>query len=205
MFYGPSIGESLRMGDVVRGFILGAAHQEFPKIEPHNFRVNLRSPQFSVILTPCCSIGDKTLALAPLVQINCKWLENPYFRDDLTNINREMNPEQSIPLEVWNHLSEDEKQRRLNNGKAFALVEWYIYPPHDVLGSYKVKRENSDIEIGYYAVDFRSIYKVECTAVVNTKQAPITAKVLELSISARAELRNKLSDYFGRIPDEDKI
>jgi hypothetical protein len=193
------------MGDIVRGFILGAARQQEPKTSPHDYQVSLRSPAFSVILTPCCSIGEKTLTLAPLVYINIKWLENPYFEADLTNINREMNPEQTVSPKVWQQLSNEEKARRLEGERAYALFEWFVFPPHQTLGVYRVKRAGAEIETGHFAIDFRSAHRVECDAVVNTKQVPIAAKVLELDVQGRTELRNKLSGYFGRVPQEDEV
>jgi hypothetical protein len=205
MFYCPDISNALRMGDIVSGFILGAARQQEPKVGSQDYHVNLRSPSFSVILTPCCSIGDKTLSLAPLVAINPKWMDNPYFSTDLTNINREMNPEQAVSPAVWQNLLENEKYRRLEEGCAFALVEWFVFPPHEKLGTYRVKRGGAEIEAGHYAIDFRLAHRVECDAVVNTKQVPITAKILELDVPARTELRNKLSGYFGRVPMEDAL
>jgi len=54
-------------------------------------------------------------------------------------------------------------------------------------------------------LDFRRIYRVECEKVANPKQAPLETKILELSVVTRGELRDKLADYFGRIPDEDRI
>lgn len=205
MFYSRDISNALRMGDIVRGFILGAARQQEPKIGPHDYQVSLRSPPFSVILTPCCSIGEKTLTLAPLVAINPKWLDNLYFARDLTNINREMNPEQSVSEAIWERLGKEERRRRLDAGRAYALYEWFVFPPHQTLGTYKVKHGGADNETGYYAIDFRCAHRIECDAVVNTKQVPITAKVLELDVEGRTELRNKLSAYFGRVPQEDAV
>lgn len=205
MFYSQNISNALRMGDIVQGFILGAAHQQEPKTSPHDYQVSLRSPLFSVILTPCCSIGERTLTLAPLVVINPKWLDNTYFAADLTNINREMNPEQTVSPEVWQKLPEVERTRRLEESRAYALVEWFVFPPHPALGTYKVKRGGAEIEVDHFAIDFRSAHRVECEAVVNTKQVPIAAKVLELGVEGRTELRNKLSGYFGRVPQEDAV
>ena len=204
-YYSDSNSGALRMGDIVRGFVLGAAKQTKPNPSPHDYLVSLRNPDFSVILTPCCSIGHNTLSLAPLLQIIPKWLENPYFTEDLTNINREMQPEQAVSPQVWKTLGDQERQRKLRSGKAYALVEWFVFPPHQVIGQYKSKSRKGEIEMGHYAVDFRLIFRVECEAVANTKQVPIDAKVLELSIEARNELRFKLSSYFGRVPDEDTI
>jgi len=199
VFYSPDIGSTFRMGDIVRGFVLGTACQSEPSVGVCDYQVNLRSPNFAVILTPCCSMGDKTLTLAPLVRINPKWRENPYFSSDLTNINREMLPEQTMSPATWQKLGDNERKRRLERGRGYALVEWFIFPPHPTLGTYTLK----DTTFGYFAIDFRSAHRVECEAVVSTKQVPITAKVLELEIGMRNELRNKVSFYYGRVPQED--
>ena len=204
-YYSDANSGVFRMGDIVRGFVLGAARQKKPDQNPRDYQVSLCNPDFSVILTPCCSIGDKTLALAPLLHVNPTWLENPYFKKDLTNINREMQPEQAVSQKVWERLGDQERKQRLQSGKANAFLEWFVYPPHQVIGKYKLKSQKEEIEMGYYAVDFRLTFRVECEAVANTKQVPIDAKVLELSIEARNELRLKLSSYFGRVPNEDVI
>lgn len=204
-YYNNATSGVFRMGDIVRGFVLGAAKQKKPNPNPRDYQVSLCNPDFSVILTPCCSIGYKTLALAPLLQIQPSWLENPFFEKDLTNINREMKPEEAVSQKIWERLGDQERQQRLQSGKANALLEWFVYPPHQLIGKYRLKSQKGEIEVGHYAVDFRWTFRVECEAVANKKQVPIEAKVLELSVEARNELRIKLSAYFGKVPDEDRI
>lgn len=116
-----------------------------------------------------------------------------------------MKPEQTVSPEVWQKLPEEEQARRLEEDRAYALVEWFVFPPHASLGTYKVKRAGAEIDADHFAIDFRSAHRVECDAVVNTKQVPIAAKVLELGVQGRTELRSKLSGYFGRVPQEDAV
>lgn len=73
---------------------------------------------------------------------------------------------------------------RLATGPAFALWEWFVYPPHARLGKYVAKVGNHDRDIEDVAVDFRMIHRVECEAVVNSTRVPVEAKVLELTVPA---------------------
>ena len=61
----------------------------------------------------------------------------------------------------------------------------------------------ADIVTKFYMIDFRNTYKLDCEKIVSPKDAPLEAKVLELSIEARADLRNKIAFYYGRTPQED--
>lgn len=205
-FYTGRPCNSLRLGDIVKGFVLGAARITKPDTSLSDYQVSIRNPTYCVVLTPCCSVGAKTLALAPLNEILPSWLDNAYFAEDFTNINREMDPEQSVPAQIWRTMPEAEQKRRLQRGKAFALGEYFVYAPHDLLGDYSLRlKGGSSKEISFRAVDFRMIYRVECDSVVNIKQVPLEAKVLELTIETRSQLRIKLAKYFARIPDEDSI
>lgn len=203
MYYAESMSPGFRMGDIVRGFVLSAAKQSRPVTSLHDYQVNVRNPAFAVILTPCCSIKEGTVALAPLAEISTQWLKNPYFEKDLTNINRPMNAEQALPPGKWDELTESEREKRLQSGSAYALHHWFVFPPHPMLPSYPLRVRGSDVSVSHYCTDFRAIHRVECQAVGDPKTHPVDVKVLELTPAARGELRVKLAHYFGRVPDED--
>lgn len=189
------------------GSLLSSTNMSWPvkpgKPQDVDYEIKVKCPRFSVILSPCCSIGDKTLALTPLLNINPKWLENPYLRQDLTNINRPMTPRQAVSPDRWNRLPEEERQRRLDHRSETSLahVEHFVYGPHPLLPRYPVKETSYE----HYCIDFRRIYRVDCPQVANPKQSPLHAKILQLSIETRSELRFKLSAYFARVPVEDQF
>ncbi len=204
-FYTEKLGETYRLGDLLTGYVLASPHVESPPLGGDaEYGVQLSHPVFVAVMTPCCSVGNQTIALAPLLKLNAKYFDNPYFVEDMTNINRPMTLEQAVPRSVWDQLGDLEKQRRLSQKKPhmFSLLEVFVYAPHQLLSRYRVS-ESRDITDGYYQIDFRSIYKVDCKQIVNRKQVPLAAKRLELTVEARSELRRKLANYFGRIPDED--
>jgi hypothetical protein len=209
MFYESHSDKALRFGDVVSGLVLSAACVDNPNTEfKKDYHIEVYHPKFAVILSPCCSIGDKTLALTPLLPVLPQWFKNPYFREDLTRINRPMKPEQSVSPEDWEKMSPEEKQRRFDMSKpeSFALVEYFIYDKHEILPSYPVQSERMVIntESGCYMIDFRKIFRLVCKQITSATSAPLEIKLLQLSIPARSDLREKLSWYFARKAPEDQ-
>ena len=82
----------------------------------------------------------------------------------------------------------------------------------------KLKIEGNKFEefrSGYYYIDFRYIAKVKCACIAHEEEKKpnyeallvkmLSTKILELSIEARSDLRNKLAFYFLRVPEEDLI
>ncbi|HPA98186.1 MAG TPA: hypothetical protein PLQ24_06200, partial [Methanothrix sp.] len=67
----------------------------------------------------------------------------------------------------------------------------------------------------YYFIDFTNITRVNCACIAHEKENKpnyrdllmkmLSSKILELSIEARSDLRNKLAYYYLRIPDLDKM
>jgi len=206
MFYESEPQAVLRFGDVVRGYVLSAPQIDSPGTSPPvRYRVEVHSPMFAVIMSPCCSIGEHTLAISPLDEVPPQFFRNPYFANDLTNINRPMSAEKAVWPDKWATFSSEEKQERMAEGDAYALVEHFVYAPHDLLPTYPVKGPGGPRETGYYTVDFRRICRIECNKIVKPDQAPLETKVLQISIETRGELRDKLAWYFGRTPKEDML
>jgi hypothetical protein len=143
--------------------------------------------------------------LSPLKPILRKWLGNPYFVEDLTRINRPMTAQQTLSPEEWARLSEPEKQERLDFSKpAFALVEYFVYEQHPLLLAYDHNWKRESRRIGHYMIDFRKLHKVDCPKIKSATECPMDAKVLQLSIDTRTQLRDKIAYYFGRTPEEDQ-
>jgi hypothetical protein len=207
MFYETPPSNALRFGDIVSGFALTAPDLKTPTpgSHPEDYRVTITYPRYSVVLSPCCSIGASTLLLSPLIQVMRGWLANPYFVEDFTRINRPMTQQQVLSPEKRAELSEAEKQKRLDFTKpAYALVDYFVYEQHPLLPVYEYTWRNEPRKLGHYMIDFRKIHKVECPEIKSATNCPLHAKVLQLSIDSRAELRLKFTDYFGRIPREDQ-
>lgn len=97
MFYAKNPDSAFRFGDIIQGFALSSSCINEPSRDFSEFDIKIINPKYSVILTPCCSIRNKKIALTPLLQIIPSFFDNPYFCQDLTNINREMKPELAIP------------------------------------------------------------------------------------------------------------
>jgi hypothetical protein len=205
MFYAGDPDQALRLGDVVEGFILGAANVDRPRPGPMSYQISVTRPERAAVLTPCCSVGEKTLCLAPLVRIRSSFFTNPYLAEDLTRINRPMLLQQSVPPAVWDSWPPDEQSKRLADwpGMRLAFTELFTYQPHDLLAPYELG--TGGCLTGYYMIDFRQMHRVESKSVVNTRDVPLHARLLQLSVEVRSELRDKLSYYFGRIPVEDQI
>lgn len=205
MFYAARPDEALRLGDVVRGFVLGAAEFDQPDPSPMDYRINVRRPAYAVVLTPCCSIGEKMLSVAPLLAVHASFFRNPYLAEDLTRANRPMTAQEAVPPEEWKRLGERERQRRLarNGGRSLQFLRWFVYAEHALLPRHEVKVGKEALTVGSYMVDFRQMHRIESRSIANPKQSPLHAKVLQLSVQTRAELREKLAHYFGRPAPED--
>ena len=127
----PSAG--LRFGDIVRGFVSAtpALKQPFSSVDASSFDLHVTRPDFMAVLSPCCSIADKLLLLAPLIGVRPKFFENPYFAEHLTRINHKIDPEQSLPPVAWNSLSDIERATRHAKGKSYAFLELFVYEQHE--------------------------------------------------------------------------
>jgi len=206
-FYQDQHDDALRFGDVVRGFPLSAAHVERPAVTEtlREYRIDVSQPEFGVIMTPCCSIKGQTLLLTPLLTIYPSFYKNPYLEEDLLRLNRPMTPQQSVSPQEWQKMKAEDRERRFDMSKptSFAFGDLFVYAPHDLLPRY-VDPKKGGPEMGYYMVDFRRTCRVECAAVTR-QQSPVEAKVLQLSIDARGALRDKVADFFGRVPREDEV
>ena len=207
MFYSAQMDNALRFGDVLKGYIIANSNIKEPALtaSTKDYHIDVRVPLFCVALSPCCSIGYKTIALSPLLEVRNTLFKNPYFVDDLRRINREMEPEQAVPPQVWERLDSQEKQRRLEEGYGYAFLELFIFEPNELFPKYTVHLKEGNVETNFYMIDFRNIYKVDCEKIISAKDAPIASKCLQLTIDGRSELRDKISYYYARVPEEDKI
>jgi len=198
--------DRLRLGDVIRGFAFASPQIEKPSPTPlTRYSIDLDYPDFQVVLTPCCSVGNGVLSLCPLIHINPRMLIVPHAVDDLSRLNRRMTFDQAVPAEQQKAL---EKEGVLARRRAdwslegdYAWKEWFIYAPNTILPSYSPVHGSADTS--YHAVDFRQVHHVACRQVSSPESVPTGIKFLELSIASRNDLRGKIVNYYGRVPVED--
>lgn len=210
MFYDSNPQSILRFGDVVRGFLLTHSHGYSPSSakKPDAYQIEVAHPELVVILTPCCTIAEhrgNMLVVTPLRKIRPDlYFDNSYLREDFTCINCELTIQEAIGPEKWQKLSDEEKAQHLaqSPGKKYIILNEFIYEKHGLLPEYElIYRKKNKEAINYYMIDFRNIFRVQIPSDIN----PLSIKILQLSLQARKELREKLAHYFGRRPEEDSL
>ena len=102
----------------------------------------------------------------------------------------------------------------LNQPIDYQLKEFFVYAEHEQLPQYTVKIGYSFVKYRYYMIDFRMTTRVGCKSIISPnnkkafteeiKQKALDSKILELHRDTRQELRDKLVNYYGYIPDEDQ-
>jgi hypothetical protein len=218
-FYAEQWSDNLRLGDVVTGYVLADPnHAEPIKNSFVDYKVEVKLPPLLVVLTPCCSIGAKTVLLVPLERVNRKIVvlfKNLNYINNMTLLNLPHSPEE------WKQLDEDvtpDPKEKLTY--AHDNLFFYDSTEDETLRKYPVRlkkngNEFEEFESGYYVIDFRHASKINCNCIVHEKdnrsdyrEALSKArgtKILELSKKSRSELRNKLAFYYSRIPDVDSM
>ena len=115
-------------------------------------------------------------------------------------------PEKAHFPDEWKKLSSEYMEHLKRQGAAYTLLELFIYGQNDLFPKYELRNQ----ETNYYMIDFRKTYKLKCDLITKPEKTPVDSpilqsKCLQLSIPARSELRDKMSYYYGRIPEENKI
>jgi len=208
-FYSNYPDSALRFGDVVQGFVFATVklYEPFPAdtdgthfLDDSGYSVDISLPRFSVVMSPSCSIGERMVSLAPLLKVKHKFFENEYYAENLTNINRIMQPQQALPRHAWeNKLTPKEREEKMSQGNVYALVELFVYERHDLFPPYTLKEnKKAEITTNYYMIDFRSIQYINCSSVASAENSPLKSKVLQLSDDTRRELWDKLINYYTR-------
>ncbi|MFW9968741.1 MAG: hypothetical protein ACFFDF_00985 [Candidatus Odinarchaeota archaeon] len=208
MFYNDTLDRVLRFGDVLRGFIKTEPIFNDPILNLEKkikYNINISIPKFSVVLTPCCSIGPSIITLTPLTRILSKFMKNPYFAEDMTRINRTVEiPKNKFAPDDWEKLSPEERFKHVEQGESYSNIKYYIYAENENFVPYELKGNR----IGFYMIDFTRSYHINCSNIKKEgkiKGNLLDSKVLQLSIESREQLRNKIAFYYYRIPEEDKI
>lgn len=209
VFYQEKFDKGFRFGDVLKGFVSSTPTISDPLLKPDqgDYAIEVSKPSYCAIISPCCSISDKVISLSPLVPIRNSFFNNPYFAEDLTRINRRLaEPRFAFPPHVWFGFPDGKKQEYFGKEPFYTLVDLFIYKEHEIFPEYEVHMKGCDnIKTKYYMIDFRNTFKVNCSTIKSPQNVPTEAKCLQLTIESRRELREKISQYYGRTPNEDLI
>jgi len=208
MFYESSekCDKAFRFGDVLNGFAIATPSIQNPPLSNNcTYQIEVSMHSFYVILSPCCSISDKVLSLAPLLELDNRFFKNSYFKEDMTRLNRKMEAKNSIPAGRWNNMDPDEKAAKEQQGLMYAFLEFFIYKKNGLFTPYPINQKGENIETRCYMIDFRTIFQIKCDKVIAPKDTPLKCKCLQLTVETRNLLRDKLVFYFSRIPNEDKV
>jgi len=205
VFYQESIDPGFRFGDVIKGFISATPNVPNPPINSDNTDYSIEiSMSYCAIVSPCCSIKDKVISLSPLLHVNKDIFKNPYFKEDLTRINRIVPPEKSVPPIAFEKMPSEKKAEILSNDPSYAFINLFIYNEHDLFPEYPIRLNGADdFNTRYYVIDFRNTFRVNCSKIENPTNVPPGLKCLQLTIDTRNVLRDKITHYYGRLPAED--
>lgn len=117
-----------------------------------------------------------------------------------------MPAEKTVPAAVWEKLTPEQKAKRFaSTTEGYAFTDFFVYERHPSLPEYTLNKKGGPVPTGYYMIDFKMMCRVNCDLIRSPQDSPIDAKVLELSIEARADLRNKIVAFFARNPDEKRL
>lgn len=116
-----------------------------------------------------------------------------------------MEPNLHYSPEEWEKKTPEEQQDILIKGPSFALLSIFIYDQHPSLPEYPIKIRGEEIFIRYHMIDFRHMYNFKSPRIISPDNSPIEAKILQIKIKTREELRNKIAHFFGRPAEEDLI
>lgn len=210
-FYSEQRGNFLRFGDVVRGYVSTCPIIKGPVTSPahinNGYKIDVEIAKYSVVVTPCCSIEDHMICLTPLIKLRKDFMKNPYFVEDFTIINREIEPQKCYPPDEWEKMDSVEKEEVLARSRQYTLLYLFVYEENEIFDKYELRRK----EIRQYMIDFRNISTIRCDMIkraeyMGTEDLPILeSKCLQLSDKVREELREKMAYYYSRPVEKEEI
>lgn len=193
---------NLRFGDVIQGFPIC-----YPVVnnssDQSGYNIAVSAPTFAVVLSPCCSISDKMLAIAPLQQLENKLYANPFFAEDPSRINIKVPPDLSVPPVAWENMPAEKKGELLSKGDSYVFVDKFVYKSNDLFPKYSIHRKTGKIETNYMILDFRTSVKISCSSINDPSYSVGPNKILQLTVEARDSLRKKIASFYIRMPKED--
>lgn len=208
LFYTESPDPGFRFGDILKGFISATPNISNPPINSENtdYSVEISMPPYCAIVSPCCSIKEKVISLSPLLPINKNIFTNPYFLEDMTRINREVEPKKSVSPTKLKQMPSAKREEILSRDIAYTFTSLFIYKEHDLFPEYPIRLKGVDtFNTKYYAIDFRNTFRVNCSKIQTPTNVPPGLKCLQLTIDTRSELRDKITKYYSRLPAEDIV
>lgn len=209
MFYCEKLNKELRFGDVIEGQYLYSLDLN-DKSNLNDYKLRVFKYKYNVILTPCCSIRDKNIAISPLIPIKTSFFQNPFFEENLLRINEINPPHKYVPPNEWEKKSEEDKANILSQEPCYALTDLFIYDKNTIFEEYELTiynpttKEKVKKTTNYYMIDFKNMYNIKLTAANETDNYLQKAKVLELSITTRINLNHKIKAFY-RIAQEDLL
>jgi hypothetical protein len=202
-FYLDPPTKGLRFGDVVTGFQHPTVRIDTPN-SAVDLKIRVTQPQYFAVMSPCCNIELNAFSLAPLIQVRDAILLNyPPLRANLSLINVPFPPKDSFTEDQIAKMNQAKQAELLSQSAQYSFLDCFVYEPNGLFSAYEVKRKEQTVpNIQHRMVDFKSIFRVECLLIERDHEAPTGVKVSELTVTTRAQLRDKLTFYFGRNADE---
>jgi len=208
MFYSESFSSAYRMGDIISGYteIVPVYTQTRASYE-FDLSISIIPSDMFVILTPCCSIENKTVNIAPLKKLDSRFLSSDQLILDFTIINMPISKRIALGEAAFSKLPEHEKLELENAPLGYEYIDKFVYDDHSCLKTYKLEKKRSKEELisvatGKYMISFKDVVKIQ--SILFERHNENCAKVAELTAMARSKLRDKLTYYYSRIPDEDQ-
>jgi hypothetical protein len=202
-FYLDPPTKVFRFGDIVTGFQHPTVRIDTPN-SAVDLKISVARPQYFAVMTPCCDIELKSFSLAPLIQVrDAIVLKHPRLHGNLALINVPFLPRDGFTPEQIEKMEPAKQAEILSENEKYSYLDCFLYEPSALFPPYEVKRKEQTIaKLQYRMIDFKSIFRVECSMIEREQQAPTGIKVAELTVTARSQLRDKLTFYFGRNADE---
>jgi hypothetical protein len=192
----------LRFGDVVTGFQHPIVRIDTPDSEL-DLHISVTRPQYFAVMTPCCNIELKSFSLAPLESVRDAILKRSRLLENLSLVNVQFPPKDGFTPEEIAKMDGDKQAELVSQAATYSYLDCFVYEPNGFFPTYEVRRSKQTWpNLQHRMVDFKSIFRVDCSLIVREQEMPTGIKISELTVETRAQLRDKLTYYFGRNADE---
>jgi hypothetical protein len=203
-FYLDPPTKELRFGDIVTGFQHPTVRIDTPDSSV-DLRITVSKPQYFVVMTPCCDIELQAFSLAPLEQVRDAIVKRPRLRENLLMVNVKFKPKDGFAQEEIERMDGPKQAELAAAPEAYSYQDCFIYEPNGLFAPYEVKRKGQTVaSLQHRMVDFKRIFRVDCSMIERAQELPAGIKISELSVETRAQLREKVAYYFGRPATEDE-
>lgn len=212
MFYTHAPSPFYRMGDIIENL-----HEVIPCYDSKNndFSVKFQITKRFVILTPCCSIEKKEAIVVPLKPLDTRLVVSEFLRDDFLLINSRISQKKVLGErayakaleEMVNEQTSPEEIAIFENSINYEFFELFVFGEHTDFEEYSVSRKRGKddtitVNTKCYMISFKDAMRVQ--SLIFNRDNSRCAKLAELTPMARKALRDKLTFFYSRVPDEDK-